>query len=161
MKIDEAYLVSQLQALLAIDSPTGYTDQVVRHCSKELERLGLTPELTRRGAIRAVHRGAMREGARAIVAHLDTIGAQVKLVKDNGRLELVSIGTWSARFAEGARVTIYSEQGSFRGSVLPLKASGHTFNEEVDTQPVAWTQIEVRIDADSYDRKSAEALSER
>ena len=158
LKIDLSYLTDQLKALLSIDSPTGYTDQVVRHCSKELERLGLTPELTRRGAIRAVHRGAMREGARAIVAHLDTIGAQVKLVKDNGRLELVSIGTWSARFAEGARVTIYSEQGSFRGSVLPLKASGHTFNEEVDTLPVGWPYVELRIDAVTASRAETRAL---
>src|SRR5690606_26651510 len=88
MQIDEAYLLAQLKALLAIDSPTGYTDEVVHHCSRELERLGLKPELTRRGAIRAVRRGGVREGARAIVAHLDTLGAQVKLVKENGRLEL-------------------------------------------------------------------------
>ena len=147
MPIDEAYLVAQLKALLAIDSPTGYTDQVVRHCSRELERLGLEPELTRRGAIRAVRRGARRKGARAVIAHLDTLGAQVKLVKDNGRLELVPIGHWSARFAEGGRVTLYSERGSFRGQVLPLKASGHTFNEEVDTAPVGWPHVELRIDA--------------
>lgn len=75
MVIDEVYLVAQLKALLAIDSPTGYTDQVVRHCSRELERLGLTPELTRRVAIRAVRQGSRRKGARAIVAHLDTLGA--------------------------------------------------------------------------------------
>jgi peptidase M42 family hydrolase len=130
----------------------------VRHCSKELERLGLTPELTRRGAIRAVQRGAMREGARAIVAHLDTIGAQVKLVKDNGRLELVPIGHWSARFAEGGRVTLYTEQGSFRGSVLPIKASGHTFNEEVDTLPVGWPYVELRIDAVTASRAETRAL---
>lgn len=145
--IDETYLLAQLKALLAIDSPTGYTDQVVRHCSKELERLGLKPELTRRGAIRAVRQGSRRKGARAVVAHLDTLGAQVKQVKDNGRLELVSIGHWSARFAEGARVTIYTERGSFRGTVLPLKASGHTFNDEVDTLPVGWRYVELRIDA--------------
>jgi len=147
MRIDQAYLVSQLKALLAIDSPTGYTDEVVHHCSRELERLGLKPELTRRGAIRAVRRGEVREGARAIVAHLDTLGAQVKLVKENGRLELVPIGHWSARFAEGGRVTIYSEQGGFRGTALPLKASGHTFNEGVDTLPVGWGHVELRIDA--------------
>lgn len=145
--IDETYLLAQLKALLAIDSPTGYTDQVVRYCSKELERLGLRPELTRRGAIRAVRQGSRRKGARAVVAHLDTLGAQVKQVKDNGRLELVSIGHWSARFAEGARVTIYTERGSFRGTVLPLKASGHTFNDEVDTLPVGWRYVELRIDA--------------
>lgn len=158
MAIDEAYLLAQLKALLAIDSPTGYTDQVVHHCSEELERLGLKPELTRRGAIRAVRQGSRRKGARAIVAHLDTLGAQVKLVKDNGRLELVSIGHWSARFAEGGRVTLYSEQGSFRGTVLPLKASGHTFNEGVDTLPVGWPYVELRIDAVTQSKAETRAL---
>ncbi len=158
MKIDEAYLVAQLKALLAIDSPTGYTDQVVRYCSGELERLGLTPELTRRGAIRAVAQGSRRRGARAIIAHVDTLGAQVKRVKENGRLALVPIGHWSARFAEGARVTLYTEIGSYRGSILPLKASGHTFNEEIDTQPVGWDHVELRIDAVTQSREETLAL---
>lgn len=157
-KINEDYLLAQLQALLAIDSPTGYTDQVVHYCSKELERLGLKPELTRRGAIRAVRQGSRRKGARAIVAHLDTLGAQVKQVKENGRLEMVSIGHWSARFAEGARVTLYTERGSFRGTVLPLKASGHTFNDEVDTLPVGWRHVELRIDAITQSRAETLAL---
>jgi peptidase M42 family hydrolase len=145
--IDTDYLAAQLKALLAIDSPSGYTDSIVRHCTMELERLGLKPELTRRGAIRAVRQGSRREGARAIITHLDTLGAQVKAIKDNGRLELVPVGHWSSRFAEGARVTIYSENTSHRGTVLPLKASGHTFNTEVDTLPVGWPHVELRIDA--------------
>lgn len=97
-------------------------------------------------------------GARAIVSHLDTLGAQVKMIKDNGRLELVPIGHWSARFAEGGRVTIYSEQGSFRGTVLPLKASGHTFNEGVDTLPVGWDYVELRIDALTQSKSDTKAL---
>ena len=147
LDIDAAYLVEQLKALLAIDSPTGYTDAVVRHCTAELEKLGLKPELTRRGAIRAVRQGSRRNGARAIITHLDTLGAQIKLIKENGRAELTPIGHWSARFAEGARVTIYTEQGSYRGTVLPLKASGHTFNDEVDTAPIGWRHVEIRVDA--------------
>ena len=158
MKIDEAYLARQLNNLLAINSPTGYTDQIVRYCSEELERLGLTPELTRRGAIRAVRHGSRRRGARAIITHLDTLGAQVKLVKENGRLELVPIGNWSARFAEGARVTIYTEQGAYRGSILPLKASGHTFNDGVDTLPVGWNYVELRIDALTTNREQTLGL---
>ncbi|MCY1665867.1 osmoprotectant NAGGN system M42 family peptidase [Rhizobium sp. SL86] len=156
--IDEDYLLDQLKALLLINSPTGYTDQVVIHCSKELERLGLTPELTRRGAIRAVRQGSRRKGARAIVAHVDTLGAQVKAIKENGRLELVPIGHWSARFAEGARVTIYSYHGTFRGTILPLKASGHTFNDEVDTLPVGWPYVELRIDAITRSAAETKAL---
>jgi peptidase M42 family hydrolase len=156
--IDADYLKAQLDKLLSIPSPTGYTDTVVRYVSEELERLGVPYNVTRRGAILALYRGREVEGARAIVAHLDTLGATVKMIKDNGRLELVPIGTWSARAAEYVRCTIFSDQGSFRGTILPLKASGHTFNEEIDTQPVGWPYIEVRIDADCYDRKSTEAL---
>jgi peptidase M42 family hydrolase len=158
IEIDEAYLLRQLEALLGIYSPTGYTDQVVRYATRELEKLGLTAELTRRGAIRAIRQGSRRKGARAIVTHLDTLGAQVKLVKENGRLELVPIGHWSARFAEGARITLFTEVGSYRGTILPLKASGHTFNEGVDTLPVGWDHVELRVDAITQSRAETMAL---
>lgn len=156
--IDPEYLTSRLKALLAIPSPTGFTDEAVRYTAHELESLGLEVKLTRRGAIRARRPGAAGRPARGIVSHLDTLGAQVKALKDNGRLELVSIGHWSARFAEGARASIFSAKGTYRGTILPLKASGHTFNEEVDTQPTGWRHVELRIDALARDRKDIAQL---
>lgn len=158
LAIDSHYLTDQLKALLKIPSPTGYTDTIVRHVTQELIRLGLTVELTRRGAIQAVRQGSRRASARAIVGHVDTLGAQVKALKANGRLELVPVGHWSARFADGARATIFSDKGSYRGTILPLKASGHTFNEEVDTQPVGWPYVELRVDALARDRAELERL---
>lgn len=152
IQIDADYLVARLRALLAIPSPTGFTDETVRYTARELQRLGLEVVLTRRGAIRARRPGNARRPARGIVSHLDTLGAQVKLLKPNGRLELVSIGHWSARFAEGARVSVFSSKGTYRGSILPLKASGHTYNEEVDTQPAGWPHVEMRVDALARDR---------
>nr|WP_256477707.1 osmoprotectant NAGGN system M42 family peptidase [Aurantimonas marianensis] len=151
-------MTDQLKALLDIPSPTGYTDTVVRHVAKELERLGLTVELTRRGAISALRQGSRRASARAIVSHLDTLGAQVKRLKENGRLELVPIGHWSARFAEGARATLFTDSGTYRGTILPLKASGHTYNEEVDTLPVGWDFVELRVDALGRDARELQAL---
>lgn len=147
LTIDIDYLTSILGKLLKTPSPSGFTDNVVRLVSAELHSFGLDAELTRRGAIRAIRRGKDPRGARAIVSHVDTLGAQVKNLKQNGRLEIVPIGHWSSRFAEGARCTIYSEKGTYRGSILPLKASGHTFNKEIDEQPVSWTNVEVRVDA--------------
>jgi peptidase M42 family hydrolase len=147
LPIDVDYLIARLTDLLAVPSPTGYTDEIVRLCSKEIKKLGLEVDVTRRGAIRAVRQGGYRRGARAIISHLDTLGAQVKALKQNGRLSLVPIGNWSSRFAEGGRVTIFSEKGAYRGTVLPLKSSGHTFNQEIDTQPVSWDNVEIRVDA--------------
>lgn len=147
LKIDQEYLLEKLLELLQIHSPTGYTDPVVRSVCEELDVLGIDYELTRRGAIRAILPGKISSPDRAVVAHVDTLGAMVKGLKTNGRLTVAPVGHWSARFAEGARVSIFTDETIFRGTILPLKASGHTFNEEVDSQPSSWDNLEIRIDA--------------
>ncbi len=152
LAIDTDYLTATLKALLAIPSPSGYNDTIVRSCGAELRRLGVETETTRRGAIRAKLPGQSAQPARAVIAHLDTLGAQVKQLKDNGRLELVPIGHWSARFAEGARVTVFTERGGYRGTILLLKASGHTYGDAVDTAPIGWEHVELRVDAIARDR---------
>lgn len=144
--INPAYLQSTLRRLLETPSPSGMTDAVVRLVCEMLDELGIAYQLTRRGAIRALLPGRQHCPKRAVASHLDTLGAMVKALKPNGRLALSPIGFWSSRFAEGERVTIYADFGNLRGTVLPLKASGHTFNKEIDTQPVDWTQVEVRLD---------------
>ncbi|MEC9486854.1 MAG: osmoprotectant NAGGN system M42 family peptidase [Prosthecochloris sp.] len=158
ISIDNDYLQSTLLNLLDIPSPTGYTDRIVHFVGKELESMGIPFELTRRGAIRATLKGRQPMLDRAIVVHLDTIGAMVRELKPNGRLGIVMIGHWPARFAEGARVTIFTDNRSFRGTIQPLKASGHVYNEEVDTQPVNWDNLEVRIDEKVYNRADLETL---
>ena len=156
--VDTVYLCNVLRRLLDIPSPSGFTDNVVRACCEELAALGVNYEITRRGAIRACLYGEERRPARAVIGHLDTLGAQVRALKDNGRLELVPIGTWSARFAEGARCTVFMENGSCRGTILPLKASGHTYGDEVDTQPTGWDHIELRIDEHAATRADLEHI---
>ncbi len=145
--IDGEYLIDALLGLLEIPSPSGYTDRIVHHVGEELQKLGIAFELTRRGAMRAYIKGRQSNPSRAVVSHLDTLGAMVKNLKPNGRLEIVPVGHWSSRFAEGARVSIFTDNhGSRRGTILPLKASGHTFNDEIDTQPVSWENVEIRTD---------------
>ncbi|GAB6054204.1 osmoprotectant NAGGN system M42 family peptidase [Magnetospira thiophila] len=147
LPVDLDYLQAILKKLLATPSPSGMTDNIVRLACAELEHLGIHYELTRRGAIRATLPGESYSPRRAIIGHLDTLGAMVKQLKRNGRLSVVPIGHWSARFAEGARCTVHSDDGrTFRGTILPLKASGHTYNKEVDSQPSAWTNLEIRLD---------------
>lgn len=144
--LDLDYLRSTLLELLAIPSPTGFTDEAVRYTCAKLEELGIPYEITRRGAIRADLKGEVSSPDRAIVSHLDTIGAMVKRLLPTGRVEVVPVGTWSARFAAGARVTVFTDRGPKRGTLLPLKASGHTFDAEVDTQPTSWDHLELRVD---------------
>lgn len=149
--IDTDYLKKTLLELLAIPSPAGLTDEIVHYTGGKLNEMGVAYELTRRGTIRAIIRRNIPERRRsnpacAIVAHLDTLGAMVREIKDTGRLALMPIGTWSSRWAEGGRVTLFTDKGRYRGTVLPLFASGHVYNEAIDTQPVNWDQLELRVD---------------
>lgn len=146
LPIDQKYTLDLLMELLRTPSPSGYTDRIVHIACDELERLKIPYELTRRGAIRATLKGHVESPDRALVAHLDTLGAMVKTLKDNGRLEVVPVGHWNARFAEWSRVTIFTDLRPLRGTLLPLKSSGHTFADEIDTQPSQWDNLEVRVD---------------
>lgn len=144
--IDKNYLIETLFKLIEIPSPSGYTDQIVHFIGEELTKMNVTFELTRKGAIRATLFGKQHTPDRAIVVHVDTIGAMVKSIKDNTRLGVNPIGSWSPRFAEGARTIIFTDRGVYHGTILPLKASGHAYNTEIDTQPVSWNNLEIRID---------------
>ncbi len=156
--LDNEYLLHTLETLLGIHSPTGYTDPIVRVVCGMLDDLGVQYELTRRGAIRATIPGRQKGPERAVVTHLDTLGGMVKELKENGRLAMVPVGTWSSRFAEGGRVSIFTDNLVFRGQVLPLKASGHTYNEGVDTQPISWENVEVRVDERVNSQRGLEML---
>jgi len=144
--IDPRRIRHHLEKLLQTPSPSGYTDQAVRYVCGQIEKLGLKYELTRRGAIRADLPGAKKTPDRAVVVHLDTLGAMVRGLKENGRLAITPIGSWSSRFAEGAKVTIFTDEKRHRGTILPLKSSGHTFGDSIDTQPVGWDEVEIRVD---------------
>jgi peptidase M42 family hydrolase len=155
---DMEYVRKILLELLDIPSPAGFTDEAVRYTCCELERLGIPFEMTRRGGIRADLKGRIYSPDRSVVAHLDTLGAMVSGLKDNGRLRLTPIGTWSSRFAEGAHATIYSDDDKYEGTILPIKAAGHVYNEEIDELPVSWDNVELRVDMPVYNAADLTAL---
>jgi|TARA_Y100000782_G_scaffold92455_1_gene101946 peptidase M42 family hydrolase len=155
---DLNYLQRVLLEMLAIPSPTGFTDTIVRYVAERLKELGIPFELTRRGTIRATLKGRRYSPDRAIAAHLDTIGASVREIQDNGRLGLSPVGCWSSRFAEGSRVSVFTDTGVVRGSVLPLLASGHAFNTAVDEMPISWNHVELRLDGYTAGRADTLAL---
>lgn len=150
LKPDPLFIRRLLEEMLAIPSPTGMTEGVVHYVCNRLDELGIAYELTRLGAIRATLPGRMDLPKRAVVGHLDTLGAMVRRLGERGRPAIVPVGHWSARFAEGARVTVFTDNGRrIRGTILPLKASGHVFGDEIDSQPSAWDNLEIRLDETS------------
>lgn len=158
MEINEDYLRSQLKTLLEIPSPIGRVDAVSGYIKQELCALDVPFGEHRRGSIVATLKGEQTKDDRGISAHLDTLGAMVVEVKSTGRLRLRPLGSWSSRFAEGARVTIYADKDTYRGTIIPIKSAGHVFNQEIDDLPVNWNTVELRVDAPCATPEQASAL---
>ena len=160
LAIDMEWTTDVLLQLLRTPSPSGRTDAVMQLLGDILDDLCIPFELTRRGALVSELPSNSSGAHRAIVVHADTIGCMVQALKPNGRLALIPVGTWSARFAEGARVKVLVEDPdrSYTGTILPLLASGHAYGDDIDSQPPGWQHIEVRIDQRVHTDTDLEAL---
>jgi peptidase M42 family hydrolase len=148
LDLDLDWMQQVLLELLRIPSPSGRTDVIMQHVGERLEEIGLPFEVTRRGVMVGTLEGNGGGLDRAVVVHTDTIGCMVQALKPNGRLAIVPVGTHSSRFSEGSRVTIFTDdpEHTFTGTVLPNKASGHAFGDDIDTHPHGWEHVEVRVD---------------
>jgi peptidase M42 family hydrolase len=158
--VDVPWMVDLLMQMLRTPSPSGRTDAVMQLLGDVLVDLPVELSVTRRGSLLATFAGRASTGARAVVAHADTIGCMVRALKPNGRLAVVPVGTHSARFAEGCRVTILTDDPdrTYVGTILPLLASGHAFGDEIDNQPTGWDHVEVRVDEACRDAADLAAL---
>lgn len=149
-KIDLKYVLDLTKELIDIPSVVGFTDEITKRVIKELELFGIEYTLTKKGAVIATVNGESNQDAKMIAVHVDTIGAVVKKIKQNGRLELVNLGgvIWGGMEAEN--VTIHAFNGKkYQGSLLPLKASAHTYGDEARETIRATDTVEIRIDEDT------------
>ena len=78
------FIKEQLYALTAIPSPSGFTKKATDYLLSELTALGFTPERSRKGNVFVTLGGS--GSPLVLAAHVDTLGAMVRSIKENGRL---------------------------------------------------------------------------
>lgn len=152
------YAVEKALSLLAIDSPTGYTEAVAAEVRKEFENLGFGTELTNKGGV-LVDLGGVDDGnGLVIMAHMDTIGAMVCEIKANGRLRLDKLGGLHPVGVEGENVRIRTRDGRvYEGTIQIPNPSVHV-NDSFDSSERTWRSLECIIDEDVKNREDVRAL---
>ena len=132
MKHYIAFIAEQLKTLTAIPSPSGYTKNATDYLMKLLQDMGYEPKLSRKGNV-FVTLGGDGEPL-VLAAHVDTLGAMVRSIKDNGRLRPTTLGghVWST--ADGENCTIHTRDGKvYTGVVLNTEPSAHVADKKVET----------------------------
>ena len=134
----------QAQALLGIDSPTGFTDKAAAWVKEAFEALGFSAEITTKGGVIA-DLGGEGDGL-LLAAHTDTLGGMVAQVKGNGRLKITALGGMNANNAEAENVRVYTREGKiFEGTLQLCNASVHV-NPEYSNAKRSFDTTEVVLD---------------
>ena len=147
-KIYADYAWEQAAAVLAIDSPSGYTDKAAQWVKEAFEKLGFEARITTKGGVLVDLGGENAEDGLMLAAHADTLGGMVAMVKGNGRLKLTSLGGMNANNAETENVRIYTRSGRvLEGTCQLCNASVHV-NGDYSSAKRSWDTVEIVLDED-------------
>ena len=152
------YAVEQTCALLAIDSPSGFTRRAAEYTMQEFQKLGFAPELTRKGGVLVCLNPELPEdGALLLEAHLDTLGGMVTQICGN-RLKLTNLGGMNPNNGEAENVRIYTRDGKvYTGTFQMHNASVHV-NSDYSSAKRSYDAMEVVIDEEVSSEDEVRAL---
>ena len=142
------YAWEQTAALLAIDSPSGFTGSAAIWVKEAFQKLGFAAEITTKGGVLADLGGKAEDDGLLLEAHCDTLGGMVSQIKGNGWLQLTAIGGMRAENGEAENVTVYTRSGkTIEGTFQLCNASVHVNGAYGDTKR-EYATMEVVLDED-------------
>lgn len=140
------YAVEKAVALLAIDSPTGYTRAAEEFVQAEFAALGFSATRTNKGGILVDLGGKNADDALLLEAHADTLGGMVAEIKGNGRLRIVNVGGLNANNVEAENCRVVTKfSGEYEGTFQLCDASLHV-NDSYNDTARKWKTMEVVLD---------------
>ena len=157
-KIYADYAWEQTSALLAIDSPTGYTTKAAQWVQNAFAQLGFDAHITVKGGVLVDLGGSDANDGLLLEAHGDTLGAMVAQIKGNGRLKMTNLGGMRPENAETENVRVYTRSGKvIEGTCQLANASIHVNGSYGDTKR-SWDTVEIVLDEDVNSAADTRAL---
>ena len=152
------YAWEQTAALLAIDSPSGYTNAAAQWVKNAFESLGFAATITVKGGVVIDLGGKDENDGLLLEAHADTLGAMVAQIKGDGRLKLTALGGMRPENAEAENVKVYTRGGKvIDGTCQLCNASIHVNGGYGDTKRT-WDTVEIVLDENVNSAKDTREL---
>ena len=158
MTINVKETIDTIKELVYINSPSGFADPAVEYCRKVAESLNYDTSVTHKGGLFINVPGKNDDAQRLITAHVDTLGAIVKDIKEDGRLQLDLIGGFSWNAIEGEYCTITTQNGKeITGTICLHETSVHVYKNNTEI-PRNAEHMEVRLDEKTFNPEDTRAL---
>ena len=152
------YAWEQTEALLAIDSPSGFAAKAAAWVKEAFQSLGFDARITTKGGVLIDLGGADTQDGLLLEAHTDTLGAMVAEIKGSGRLRVTNLGGMRAENGEAENVKVYTRSGKiYEGTLQLCNASVHV-NGEYGNAKRSFDTTEVVLDEDVRSAEDTRAL---
>lgn len=140
------YAWEKTAQLLAIDSPSGFTDNAAKWVADAFRQLGFCTQLTTKGGVLVDLGGEDAANGLLLAAHADTLGAMVAEIKGSGRLRVTPLGGMSANNGEAENVRVYTRCGKIIEGTLQLCNASVHVNGDYSTASRTFDTTEVVLD---------------
>ena len=145
-------------ALLAIDSPSGYTEQAARWVCREFSEMGFAAGITVKGGVLVDLGGGDAADALLLEAHADTLGGMVSQIKGSGCLKVTPLGGMNANNAEAENVKVYTRDDRVYEGTCQLHDPSIHVNGGYNDAKRSWDAMEIVLDEDVKSADDTRAL---
>ena len=144
--------------LLAIDSPSGFTDRAAKWVCAEFQQMGFNAALTTKGGVLVDLGGSDTRDGLLLEAHADTLGGMVSQIKGTGCLKITNLGGMNANNAETENVRVYTRDGRVYEGTAQLHDPSIHVNGGYNDVKRGWDNVEIVLDEDVKTAADTQAL---
>lgn len=151
------YILKTLKDIMSIDSPSGYTTEVIQYCKNEATSLGFKTKETNKGNLEIIVPGK-DDYTIGFCAHVDTLGLMVRSINSDGTLSITNIGGPLVPTLDGEYCRILTrDQKTYTGTILSNVPAAHVFKDAA-TKERSLENMVVRIDEVVKTKEDTKAL---
>ncbi len=150
--------VDHLVDLVKINSPTGYTKNIIDFLESEIKDLAYQTERSPKGNLIVSVEGKDQTVTRALSAHVDTLGLMVRSINSDGTLSLTKLGGPLTPTLDGEYCEVITRTGKvYTGTILSKSPSIHVY-KDASSKERDIDNLVVRLDERVEDKEDVEDL---
>lgn len=140
-------IINYIKDLCETPSPTGFTKKCEKYLIEEFEKLGYKPYQTNKGnVVVPISEGFNDDNGLLLSAHIDTLGLMVRSIKENGCLQVTTLGGFPLNYAEFENVKIFTREGRQYSGVFRLNDASVHGSDTPRTSKRNFEDMEVVLD---------------
>lgn len=156
--VNKDYVLNTAKKILEFDSPTGFCFDVMNIIEEIAIGFGYKFERTNKGCGIITIEGQSNEKTVGVCAHVDTLGAMVRSITNNGTLKFTLLGGPIPATLDSEYCKIRTREGKiYTGTFLSTSPAAHVYADSRDKKRDP-ENMEVRIDEKVLSKKDVEAL---